>query len=387
MIRKDKNGFILRITIDIMIKRLGLFILTVLLSIISFLLIYFIFILNFNYKMSDKILADATNYSPNNSYVFKLYSGTLENINRFADELAEINGIDTGRIYTTEVAESNDIMLCINNGYANYCTLTSNGNKIDLSWKNGEDYPAYVGKAYAEKYPIGTRFTVGEEVYKIIGILDDSQQFITLPSGNQVHDGIPSEYLIVGKASENTYLNTMYIFSELSETEVRDAIIDKASKFGYGYIIESVYSLIRNNHSQEIEASQVVLFLAYIIFGITFVLICVVSISSVILNASTYAVLYAFGYKHRDIYRIILLENGIRMFSSVIPALAISSMYMIRSYSQYALYVKSIIIRTSTLNGGAILCSTAFIVFIVSSIIPLIIFKQTSISSLLSNKE
>ena len=387
--KDKKRGYILRPAIDVMTRRIGLFILTILLSVVSFVLIYIVFMIYSNYSISDTILKEATNYGKKESYVMKLtiFEDGLENVNQFSQELNE-KGIKTGRIYSSGIDGGIQEIYCMDSGYADYISFTAGGKELDFDNEQDSYYSAYVGIAYAELYPVGSEFVVGEEIYKVKGVLDKEQLLIIAPDGNQLYDGMPSEYVIVGEASNTVNSNRLYVFSDVNENNLRKMINDTAEKFDYGYMMSSIYSCVQDNHEQDIEESKIVIVLGYILLAITFVVICVVSVSSVFMNSPMYAVLYAFGYGHKDIYRIILIENGVRMLVSVMVAFALSSIYMLKAYgSGYASFVRNTVIRTYTLYGGGILLVTGIVIFIVSSIIPVLIFRKISINSLLKNKE
>ncbi|MGN0166013.1 MAG: FtsX-like permease family protein [Lachnospiraceae bacterium] len=388
--KKSKRGRILKLALDVMTRRMGLFILTVFLGIVSFSLVYAVFMMHVDYSISDRVLDDATNYRQKQSYVVKLtiFYDELQNVNHFLNELSDVEHITVGRIYASEINGTTKEIYCVDSGYSSYLKLTSGGNDLDLNKKEGQDYPAYVGSKYEDKYPVGTRFSVGEEIYCVKGILDDGQLFVPSPDGNQLYDSIPSEQVMVGCISQEVSLSKFYLFSENSEDELKETMKGIAADYEYGFRMQSIYQCIQENNAQDIQASKTVIVLGYILLAITFAVICVMAISSVFLNAPMYAVIYAFGYDHKDINRILMLENGVRVLLSVIPAYAISCLYTFVTYGDgYWDFVRNTVIKTHAIYGGMLLAGLGIAVFCVSTLLPVLTFQRMSVTELLKSKE
>lgn len=387
---KKKRGYVFRLAIDVMTRRLGLFVLTIFLGIVSFSLIYSVFMTYMDYSISDRIQNKATNYSQKQSYYLNIsiFYDELENLDKFKEKLSENDNVEVGNTYSVEIDGSTWEIYFVDSGYAAYTKLTSNGQPLDFTGEDGQNLPAYVGSAYEEKYPIGTKFSVDEEIYQVVGILDDEQIFVSMPNGNQLYDSVPSEKTIIGLSSEAGYSSSMYVFSYMSQDELQQYIKDVAREFEYGFRMQSIYDNNQENRSYEIEAAHIVITLSYILLAITFVVVCVVSVSSVFLNSPTYAVLYAFGYDHKDMYRIIMLENGVRVLLSVVPAYAISCLYTYVVYGNgYASYVRKVVTETHALYGGGLLLALGIVIFIVSTVLPVFFYKRMSVTEILKCKE
>lgn len=393
-----RAGYIVQSTLKQIQSRKGIFILSFLLICTAFLVAGFQSILlgivyYQKYTINRMIKEEQENVFVLNLLKYKMVD--LELLPRFEqlnNEIRNIEGIKYSGIYSENLMD-------INSGSVDAMYISSNllplcqvrdekGEDISFQKIQGKN-PIYVGYNLKDMYPVGYEFLdeYTGEAYVVKGVLAQNSQWIQGQIDFAELYVTLDNYVVadMDKKIETrrvllTGLDTFcYVIDDDANAEqIKNEIFKLADDCGLDlYSIINIDERLENN-KMELYADAVTLYMAYGMLVLSVVTVVISAMISIYLRKSSIGVMYAIGYSVKDVKKMVVLENAIKIFMAYMVA------YAFWSINERNIYLENIsILRIITpfLLFGIIL------LVVISSVLPIKQLSRMYPATLIGGKE
>ncbi len=258
---------------------------------------------------------------------------------------------------------------------------------------NGKYTLMYVGYEYSNIVEPGMIISNGDVSYVIAGILDkdsrmpiDSQELIALSKYSLYSTYLLDYEVLIIDENADEFLNTVSFFTvskDYTTYEAEQIITSVLEKAGVSITIGWLDDALKNINDKNTGRTYYEILIMMIIIS-CLVLSCF-QINSILSRRKDYGVLFASGMSHRDMIKMVVIENIIKFIVSVIVMFFIISLIINKElrYGLTTIYViKHILYERLVVVTGMVGILLVFVV----SMMPAIIIKRSSLAELIGGK-
>ena len=275
-------------------------------------------------------------------------------------EISELEGSENGILPS---------LLKIDNKLLEFGNVKDNeGNILRLGKSDGRIEVA-IGSMYEEIMPIGTIFQdkITRKEYVVAKVISDKQKWF---NGAIYNDGRAVDldsYIICGMDLEDysgvscmAYYNNVFLYCDKSNAKNVIEDINKIAKQNDIYINVESFSEFEKSYIKEHENLYIFsLVLAILLMLVSMAFIVIVTIVDWMLEKHNIGILYANGFSNKDLFKVIMSENIIRL------AIPIMISYNLILFTNLNLGITNIY--------RDILCGIMYFLFVVSIVIASIV--------------
>lgn len=319
----------------------------------------------------------------------------LEMLPRFEqlnNEIRNIEGIKYSGIYSENLMDINsgsvDAMYISNNLLPLCQVRDEKGEDISFQKMEGKN-PIYVGYNLKEMYPVGYEFLdeYTGETYVVKGVLEQNSQWIQ----GQIDFAelyVTLDNYVVADMDEKietrrvflTGLDTYcYVIDDDADVEqIKKEIFRVADDCGLDlYSVINIEERLTMN-KLELYADPITLYMVYGMLALAVVTVVISSMISIYIRKSNIGIMYAIGYSIKDIKKMVVIENAIKIFMA----------YMV-SYAYWSVNEKNIFLDNVSILRiitPFLLLGTILLV-VISSVLPIKQLSHMYPATLIGGKE
>ena len=179
----------------------------------------------------------------------------------------------------------------------------------------------------------------------------------------------------------------IYIRSKKNVSQLREVFEKKADECNIGITLASFSDVVKKYNS---ENSYIIdeLLVYLILISITTLLVFFISaVSRILLRTDGYGIYIACGFSEREIYKVIFTENLIYMSLSYMLSIVVMILFLYIQYGHIGNVdlIKDIFDRVFVMRTLPVLTGVVFIITVIISSIPVLIYRKHSVWATLRN--
>ena len=290
-----------------------------------------------------------------------------------------------------EMEKKSTNMLLIDDEISDLCKLEviEGSNVLSQELENGA-IPVIAGYNYKDLLNVGDVFnnyydSYEGEKYQVIGILKEGENWL---SDNEIGSDINyckclDNYLVVGscKVLDNSFVSTGYFYVTKEDAKQASAKADNIiNSFGYFAESKSITDKLEDSLSEERELLKMYIGTLLFLGSIGIITLSAISILSVIITKKDIAIMYSIGFTLRDMKRVTLWENTLKVVTGAVIGFAISLGYIYVSAMEYE---QSMILDIELSFIPVVILAMMLVIAFISVIIPTKILNRYCPSELI----
>ena len=282
-------------------------------------------------------------------------------------------------------------MLLVDNDISDLCKLEVENGSNDLCIKldNGT-IPVIAGYNYRDLLNVGDTFTnysdvYNHEKYEIIGILKQGQVWL---SENELGSSINyskclDNYLVAGSCQllDASFSSVGYMYiTDNNDKYVSKKVDSIINSYGYSAKSKTVDEKLEESLSEERDLLKMYVGTFLFLGSIGILTLSTISVLSVIITQKDIGIMYSIGFTLRDMKKITVMENILKVLTGVVIGFAISFSIMYYSAMEYEQHM---IVDIEMSELPIIILAVMLIIAFVSVIIPIKMLEKYSPTELI----